>query len=91
MKTGPTFEDVCRMAIDRGVTIVIRQEPKDVREAPQRITVRVEPTDKSAPSQGFAMDLLATNPDVNRLLGHGLGEYVDKVKPRRTRIISLVK
>lgn len=86
---GPTLEDVCRLAADRGVIISIAVKKEDIGRMPQRITVQIGAHDKTVQHHAFEMDLRTANAGLNRQLGVALGEYVDKVKPRKGKIIQL--
>lgn len=86
---GPTFEDVCKLAAERGVIITIAVPKEDVGHWPPRITVQIGSFDKSVEHRAFKMDLRQANAGLNKQLGVALWERVDKVKPRKAKIIQL--
>jgi len=85
---GPTLEDVCRLAATRGVYVNIGVSKANVGRAPHRITVQVSlPPGIEGPPQAFEMDLHTTNPVLNQQLGVALGDFVERVRPAKMKLV----
>lgn len=88
IKTGPTLEDICRLAADRGVYISIGVAKENVGRHPPRITLQVSlPPPTNKPAESFMMDMHRGNASLNRALGMALGDLVDRQAPKKMTII----
>lgn len=87
---GFTLEQVCKIAADEGVGIQIGISPENVGLMPQRITIAVYDPNKATTTKpvAFEMDLLKLNTTLNQQLSRGLMQFIERVKPRRMRLMT---
>lgn len=78
---GLTFEQVSRIAIERGVHILIGCHRHNVGRTPPVISVQVQAADGKTEPVAFSFALHGQDPYLNGKLCHVLMDHIDRVKP----------